>query len=325
MLSWPRQVRYRRALTLVALAGALLVAACGGEGERDEDSGRLSIVATTSVIGEFAARVAGADASVTSLVPPGVDLHSFEPSPRAVRRIAEADLVLVNGYGLEGGLLEVVTENLRDGAGLIVVTAGLVPLGRSESAISAGIHLLDRLEGDPHFWLSVPNAIGYVERIAEGLALSDPDHAAGYRDRAEAYVRELRAVDAEAHAILDQVPADQRRLVVFHDAFGYLARDLGFAVSEAVLPANAIAEVSAARVAEVIELIDRAGIRAIYREPQFGSTLIDVIAAETGARVLTLRSVPDDEVTTYVELVRTNARALAEGLSPSLASAAAAD
>ncbi len=316
-----RRVRHRRALVLLVVTGAALLVACGGDGEGDD--GRLSIVATTSVIGEFAARVAGDDATVTSLVPRGVDPHSFELSPRDVRRIVEADLVLVNGYGLEGGLLEVVTENLSDGAGLIVVTAELVPLGGSESAITAGIHILDRLEGDPHFWLSVPNAIGYVERIAEGLALADPEHAPGYRDRAAAYVRELRAVDAEARAILDDVPADERRLVVFHDAFGYLARDLGFEVTEALLPVSASAEVSAARVAEVIEAIEREGIRAVYREPQFGSTLLDVIAAETGARVLTLRSIPDDEVTTYIELVRTNALALAEGLSPSLASAAA--
>lgn len=314
-----RRVRQRHALAPLVLAGAVLLAACGDGSGGDE--GRLSIVATTSVIGEFAARVAGDDASVTSLVPPGVDLHSFEPSPRAARRIAEADLVFVNGYGLEGGLLDVVTENLAGEARLILVTAGLTPLGGGAAA--AMTEGATDLEGDPHFWLSVPNAIAYVERIAEEIARADPEHAAGYRDRAAAYVRELRAVDAEARTILDEVPADRRRLVVFHDAFGYLARDLGFEVAEAVLPANAIAEVSAARMAEVIELIDREGIRAVYREPQFGSTLLDVIAAETGARVLTLRSVPDDEVTTYIELVRTNARALAEGLASPLAAAAA--
>lgn len=304
---------------MLMLAAAALLAACGGGGGEGGD-GRLSIVATTSVIGEFAARVAGDDASVTSLVPRGVDPHSFELSPRDARRIVEADLVLVNGYGLEGGLIDIVMENLSDGAGLVLVTAGLTPLGGgAAAAVTAGA---TELEGDPHFWLSVPNAIAYVERIAEEIARADPEHAAGYRDRAAAYVRELRAVDAEVRTILDEVPVDQRRLVVFHDAFGYLARDLGFEVTEALLPVSASAEVSAARVAEVIEAIDREGIRALYREPQFGSTLLDVIAAETGARVLTLRSIPDDEVTTYIELVRTNARALAEGLSPSLAAAA---
>lgn len=304
---------------MLMLAAAALLAACGGGGGEGGD-GRLSIVATTSVIGEFAARVAGDDASVTSLVPRGVDPHSFELSPRDARRIVEADLVLVNGYGLEGGLIDIVTENLSGDARLILVTAGLTPLGGgAAAAVTDGA---TELEGDPHFWLSVPNAIAYVERIAEEIARADPEHAAGYRDRAAAYVRELRAVDAEVRTILDEVPVDQRRLVVFHDAFGYLARDLGFEVTEALLPVSASAEVSAARVAEVIEAIDREGIRALYREPQFGSTLLDVIAAETGARVLTLRSIPDDEVTTYIELVRTNARALAEGLSPSLAAAA---
>ena len=315
----PRRVRCRHALAMLMLAAAALLAACGGGGGEGGD-GRLSIVATTSVIGEFAARVAGDDASVTSLVPRGVDPHSFELSPRDARRIVEADLVLVNGYGLEGGLIDIVMENLSDGAGLVLVTAGLTPLGGgAAAAVTDGA---TELEGDPHFWLSVPNAIAYVERIAEEIARADPEHAAGYRDRAAAYVRELRAVDAEVRTILDEVPADQRRLVVFHDAFGYLARDLGFEVTEALLPVSASAEVSAARVAEVIEAIEREGIRAVYREPQFGSTLLDVIAAETGARVLTLRSIPDDEVTTYIELVRTNARALAEGLSPSLAAAA---
>ncbi len=313
-----RRVRHRRVLAVLVLAGAVSLAACAGDSEGDD--GRLSIVATTSVIGEFAARVAGDDASVTSLVPRGVDPHSFELSPRDARRIVGADLVLVNGYGLEGGLIEVVTENMSGEARLILVTAGLTPLGGGAAAtVTDGAA---ELEGDPHFWLSVPNAIAYVERIAEEIALADPEHATGYRDRAAAYVRELRAVDAEVRAILDEVPAERRRLVVFHDAFGYLARDLGFEVTEALLPVSASAEVSAARVAEVIEAIDREGIRAVYREPQFGSTLLEVIAAESGASVLTLRSIPDDEVTTYVELVRTNALALAEGLSPSLAAVA---
>ena len=314
----PRRVRYRHALAPIVLAAAALLVACGGGGEGED--GRLSIVATTSVIGEFAARVAGDDASVTTLVPRGVDPHSFEPSPGDARRVAKADLVLVNGYGLEGGLLDIVTENLAGDARLILVTAGLTPLGGgAAAAVTDGA---TELEGDPHFWLSVPNAIAYVERIAEEIARADPERAAGYRDRAAAYVRELRAVDAELRTILDEVPADQRRLVVFHDAYGYLARDLGFEVTEALLPVSASAEVSAARVAEVIEAIEREGIRAVYREPQFGSTLLDVIAAETGARVLTLRSILDDEVTTYIELVWTNAQALAEGLSPSLAAAA---
>lgn len=224
---------------MLMLAAAALLAACGGGGGESDD-GRLSIVATTSVIGEFAARVAGDDASVTSLVPRGVDPHSFELSPRDARRIVEADLVLVNGYGLEGGLIDIVTENLSGAARLILVTAGLTPLGGgAAAAVTDGA---TELEGDPHFWLSVPNAIAYVERIAEEIARADPEHAAGYRDRAAAYVRELRAVDAEVRTILDEVPVDQRRLVVFHDAFGYLARDLGFEVTEALLRVSASAE-----------------------------------------------------------------------------------
>ena len=299
-------------LASAALLVASFAAACG-DGESAEDGGRLRVVVSTGVIAEFAARVAGPDAEVRTLIPPGVDLHSFEPSPGVARAIAEADLVFVNGYALEESLLDLIEENVSGSAQIVVVSAGLAVLeGARDEAVRDG---LIRAEGDPHLWLAVPNAIGYVEAIRDALVVSDAEHADAYSDRADALVEELEALDAELHALLDGLVAEERRLVVFHDAFAYLAAEYGFEVVASVLPANPNQDPSAGAVAEVIAVVEQSGVRTVFREPQFSSPVLDVIADEAGVEVATLHSTLDDEVPSYAELMRANARALFEGLS----------
>ena len=284
-------------LLAAALLFALAAASCGDD-DSPEDAPALRVVASTGVIAEFAESVAGPDAEVRALIPAGVDLHSFEPSPSVARDIAGADLVLVNGFGLEASLLDLIEENVTGDADIVEVSMGL-----------------EADDGDPHLWLAVPNAISYVEAIRDALVGRDSEHAEGYRARAASLVAELEALDAEIRAVLEGLAAGERRIVVFHDAFGYLAAEYGFEIVASVVPANPNQDPSAAAVADVIAAVKASAVRTVYREPQFSSSVLDVVAEETKVDVASLYSTIGGDVATYAELMRTNAHALLDGLS----------
>ena len=312
-----------RSATLVALGVvALLGSACSSSGQDDTGSSGISVVTTTPLLAEFAGRVAGEDASVSALIPRGVDLHSWQPSTDAARDVAGADVLVVNGHNLEESLLRIVEENAGDGVPIIVASAGLPVLegghdheGEDHTDAAHAADDLVTATGDPHFWLSVPNAIHYVENIRDGLAAADPDHADGYESRAGEFIAELQALDAEVRSTLEAVPAEARKIVVFHDAYEYLAHEYGFEVAAAVAPANPNQETSAQAIAAIVEEVRSLGVSAVYKEPQFSAQSLDLIAQETGARVLILHSTLGDDTPTYAEMMRANAAALVDGLA----------
>jgi ABC-type Zn uptake system ZnuABC Zn-binding protein ZnuA len=312
----------RLAFVTAALA-ALLLGACGSSEGGDTGSGqsdRVRVVASTALIAEFASIVAGDDADVEGLIPAGVDVHGFEPAPAAAASIARADVVFVNGYNLEETLLDVILENLASEVEVVPVAAGLTPLegGHDEDEHEDEADHEDgdllRADGDPHFWLDPANAIHYVEQIRDHLVELDPAHTAAYSDRAAAYIQQLRDLDAEVRGMLETIPAERRTLVVLHDAYQYLARAYDFELTAALLPASAQQDAGASAVVDLIELVQDREVPAIYREPQFGAAVLDSIASETSAEVLTIYSTYAGDVDTYVEFMRANAQALVDGL-----------
>lgn len=315
-----------RALALLVLAAVpALTAACGS----DDDADATRLVTTTAILADLTSRVAGTDAVVTSLIPSGADLHSFEPTTESAREIARADVIVLNGFNLEGHLLDVVAENRKDGATIIVAAAGITPLALSDDHDHAeDEHAEDEhadhealpesatAEGDPHMWLAPELAARYVETIAAGLAEADAPRADGYRTRGAALAADLRALDAEIAQTLAPIPAERRVLVVFHDAFGYFADAFDFELLAAVLPTEGGRETSPQELAGIVTSVRSRQVPAIFTEPQFDSSALEAVSRETGARVLVLHSDAfDDEVRTYVELMRANARTLVEGLS----------
>ena len=318
-------------LALAAISLMLIASACSSGGTDDNE--RVRVVTSFPLLAEFAGRVGGEDATVSSIVPLGVDEHSYTPSTSSAREITEADLLLVNGYGLEQGLLPLITNNAREGVPVIPVARGLAPLEADEhdhdhdgdgeqdhaaedhvDEVPVGLDPLIFAEGDPHFWLDVANAIAYVNTIRDALIQVDAAHEGGYTERAAAFVTELQALDAEVHDLTASIPAGARRIVVFHDAFEYFAHAYDFEVFESVAPANPNQAASAQEVANIIRSVREAGVPALYAEPQFSAQTLEAIAAETGTRVLTLYSIPAEDAKTYAEMMRANARALAEGL-----------
>ena len=309
------------ALALV-LALAVAAACTGGDDGRDDGDGRLRVVASTGIIAHFAEQIAGEDADIVAVIPAGADAHSFSATTTDIRNISAADIVIVNGYNLEEGALGTIFEHLPGDATLVVAAEGVDPLEGGhheeeeedeEDVAGGGIAAAEGV--DPHMWLSVPNAMVYVRNIANGLVAADPDNASAYREREEAYLAELQALDEEVRATIAGIPRERRVLIVYHDAFQYFAAEYGLELAAAVLPASPSQQASAAAVAEIIEIVSGRDVGAVYREPQFAAAALEAIAGEAGVRVLTLYSGAfTDEVSSYIEAMRANAKALAEGL-----------
>jgi len=246
--------------------------------------------------------VGGDRLDVSTVIPAGADPHTYEPPPGRVARLTEADLVIVNGLGLEAALQDVIKENTPSSTPIIELSQGLSVTNDDQSA-------------NPHLWLDVQNAIAYVERIRNALVEIDPAGADAYRANADSYLAELRALDAEVAAAIDSIPSDRRKLVTFHDAFPYLAQRYGLEVVGVVV-ASPGKEPSAKEVADLVEAIAAEDVPAVFKEPQFNASILELAADDAGVEICTLYSgALDKKVDTYVKLMRFDAKELARCLA----------
>ncbi len=294
-------------LVLAALAG--LLAACAPAAEKADD--RLHVVTTTTLVGDVTAQVGGDLIALDVLLPPGADPHAFEPRPQDVARVASADLVIVNGRGLEAFL-----DNLLDSAevhGRVVEASAAVPerwLG--EEADHGGL--------DPHVWTDPNNVILWTETIAEALAQADPAHEEEYRQNAAAYIAELQALDAWVRAQVERIPPQRRLLVSDHLAWGYFADRYGFTQVGALVGAfSANASPSAQELAALEDRIRETGAPAIFIGFNASDALAQQIAADTGVRVVRLYTgsltSPTGEAPTYLAFMRYNVEAIVSALA----------
>jgi zinc/manganese transport system substrate-binding protein len=288
-------VRYlwRILLALVALASPA----------RAQD--RVIVVASFSILGDFAKNVGGDRASVTTLVGPDGDVHVYAPAPADARKIADARLVIINGLGLEGWLPRLV-QSSGSKATIVTATTGITPRRLGADA-------------DPHAWQSVGNAKVYVANIRDALVAADPANAEAYRAHAESYLAKLDDLDREVREATVRIPQSRRKVISTHDAFGYFAAAYGIDFI-APLGVSTESEPSARDVAGIITQIRAAKIPAVFLENVSDPRLIERIAAETGARVggtLYSDSLTGEkgDAPTYIELVRHNIRALTRALA----------
>ena len=164
--------------------------------------------------------------------------------------------------------------------------------------------------GDPHFWLDPILAVHYVEQISEGLVQADPTNAQVYSENSGRYIQELHDLDEELREELSQVPQEYRHLVTFHDAYGYFARRYGWEVS-AFVPGHA-GDVTPQDILRVINKIQSDGIPAIFAEPQFAEAELNDAAQTTGVKVGLIRALVDDTEPTYIDMMRSNVRSMAD-------------
>ena len=294
--------------------------------------------ATISVIEDLVAEVGGDRVEVSSIVPAGADVHTFQPSPSDVREISESEVVFQNGLGLEEWMGDLIESAGDENQTVVALAEGLEPLGadehgeeahgeehddehvdeeeyESEAEHRAGdVH--EHAEGNPHLWLDVHNAERYVEGIREALAEADPGGAEEYGANAEEYLAELEELDAYIEGQVRSIPEENRKLVTFHDAFPYFAEAYGLELVDVIIQ-NPEAEPSGREAARLVTKIEEERVPAIFTEPQFNQGLAETIAAEADIEVYALYSdslVDDPEADSYVNMMRTNIDRVKEGL-----------
>ena len=294
-----------RSIVVLGMLAMLLVGACAPAGDSPSEGGALRVVATTTVFADIVRNVAGDRATVTSIIPAGAGPEDYEPKPDDARKLADADLIVSNGVGLDDFL-----DPLIEAAG-----EGAVPrlvLGRAIPTITVDG------EENPHFWLD-PNLVAshYVPAISAALIGLDPSGTATYEANAKAYVAAISAMDAANVAKIDTIPLANRKLVTFHDAFPYFAAHYGFEVVGVILE-NVGQEPTASELAELVEMVRAAHVKAVFSEAQFSPELAHTLAEEAGITSVvttlyndTVGPPPND---TYLKMMEWNVNEIVQAL-----------
>ncbi len=298
------------ALALIAcvLTGCGSRAAAGPPGPTP-DPDAIEVVATTTVLADLVAQVGGTRVDVHSLVPKGGEVHTFDPTPADVERIAHASLIVRNGLGLDDWLTALV-EDAGTTAPLVAVGEGLPGVTYLEGEGGPG-------SVNPHVWMNVAYASKYVDAIQAALTAVDPGHGDEIAARATAYRAQLATLDGEIRDRLAAVPAADRSVVSFHDAFPYFADAYGLTIVGTVVGAPG-QDPSAGAIGDLIREMRASGAQVIFSEAQFNDALVQAIAADAGAVVVndlyddTLGDAPAD---TYAGMMRWNADRVIEAVS----------
>lgn len=268
--------------------------------------GRLKVVASFTILADFVKNVGAERVEVRSLVGFNGDAHVFAPSPADARKLAEAQVVFVNGIGFEGWIDRLVSASGTK-APVVVATKGITPRTNVE-----------RGSMDGHAWQSVDNAKIYVGNIRDALTAADPAGKGVYEANAAAYLGKLDALGLEVREVVAKIPPDRRRVITTHSAFDYFQDAYGIAFF-APQGVSTEAEASARGLAAIISQIRRERISAVFLENVTDPRLMRQITSETGAKVGgTLYSdaltAPGGEAPTYLDLMRHNLKQLAAAL-----------
>jgi len=265
----------------VVAAGVLALAGCGAgaSGHAAGSGGRLDVVATTPVVADFVRNVGGDRVHVVQILKPGVDPHDYEASPADIQAIADADLVVESGVGLEAAWLD-DTVSSAGYEGQVVDASRGVP-------VRAGSGDEEQKAGDPHIWHDPADARIMVGDIAAALAAKDPLGKARYERSAAAYDAKLAALDAENEAEISTIPVAQRLLVTNHDAFGYYCARYRITFVGSIIPSfDTSAELSGSALSDLVAKIKETGAPAVFSESSLPPRTAETVAAEAGVRVV---------------------------------------
>lgn len=285
---------------LLAALAALILSACGPV---SDTTGGLTVLAAETFLADIAQHVAGERVAVESILQPGVDPHEFQATPRDAIRVAEANLLIINGRGYEAWLEKSLEAGGRE---RLIVDA------------SAGIEALP--PDDPHLWMNPRNVVTYVENIRDGLSEVDPAGRSTYAANAQAYAGELRELDAWITSEVAAIPVERRVLITNHDALSAFAEAYGFEIAGVVIPGfSSGAAPSAQQLTELIATIRALGAPAIFLDVSENQDLAQQIAAESGARVVTglyveTLSEADGPAPTYMGMMKHNVRLIVDAL-----------
>ena len=274
---------------------------------------KVKVVATFSILADLVKNVGGDRVEIVSLVAPNGDAHVYAPSPADAKKLADAKVVFTNGLGFEGWIPRLVKASGTK-APVIVASKGVKARKSEESG-----HGHDHAEADPHAWQSVAHAKLYVANIRDAIAAADPAGKAAYEANAASYAGKLDALETEVKDAVAKIPADRRRIITTHDAFGYFKAAYGvdFVAPQGV---STESEASARDVAKIIVQIRKQKIPAVFLENVSDPRLLERIAAETGAKIggtLYSDALTDEKgkAPTYIDMVKHNIRTLSAALT----------
>lgn len=294
----------RRHFSVLPLAFAAVLAAAPAFAAE-----KLKVATTFTVLAEMTRNVAGDRAEVVSITKPGAEIHNYQPTPRDILSVRDADLVLWNGLGLELWF-ERFFSRLGDKPSA-VLTDGIEPILIGEGPYQG--------KPNPHAWMSPTLALTYVDNIRDALSAEDPANAVTYAANAERYKGEISASVEGLRTSLAALPEGHRWLVTSEGAFSYLARDFG--LRELYLwPINADSQGTPQQVRRVVDTVTAEKIPVVFSESTVSPDPANQVARETGARyggVLYVDSLSAEggPVPTYIDLLRVTTQTIAAGFS----------
>ncbi|MDZ7371865.1 MAG: metal ABC transporter substrate-binding protein, partial [candidate division KSB1 bacterium] len=275
---------------------------------RPQTSSKLMVGVSIQPLAFITQAIGGDHVEVFTVVPPGANPHTFELNPALMQKLSRADLLVVNGIGLEYWL-----ENVRGVLGnkpVVVASEGLdIRIDEEEEG-----HTHNHPAGNPHVWLDPVYAGRQAQRIAEALIRLDGSNRALYEANLASFQQELKALDDEIRSRIEKWP--QRRFVCFHPSWVYFAARYGLEQA-AVIEKRPGQEQSPQEIAELIRIIGEIRAKAMFAEAQFPSAVAQVIADETGARVITLDPLGSSpQINSYPSLIRYNVAQMETAMGP---------
>lgn len=269
---------------------------------------KLHVVTTMSILADMVRNVGGERVVAENIIPIGAGPEDYQATPQDAQKIAEADILFYNGFGLEDWLTPLFESAGKASMPHVAVSDGLTGIDADE----------EFAQGNPHFWMSAANGVAYVENIRKALVQADPAGEASYNANAAAYTAKLQALNDELKQQAAALPEAQRKLVTNHDAFPYFAKEYGFTVVGNILT-NADAQPSAGELAKLIEEIKAQGVKAVFSESQFSTALSETMAKEAGAQVVanlytdTLGQ-PGSDGGSYIDMLRYDMKTVVDAL-----------
>ncbi|MFI6066698.1 metal ABC transporter substrate-binding protein [Micromonospora sp. NPDC051227] len=287
----------QRSIIAAATAAALVLLGGCGSGDDTAKGGSnasagtgLAVVATTPEVADFVRAIGGSDVTVTQIIKPNVDPHDYEPTPADIQAIGKATIVVKNGVGLEEWLDQTIESagfkgTVVDSSQGVTLREGGHEEGEDGHEEGEGAHEAE--EHDPHIWHNPLNAKTMVVNIEKALAAADPAHAAAFAGNLKNYTAELDKLDTDNEAAFARIPADQRKLVTNHDAFGYYVDRYKLQFVGSVIPSlDTSAELSAKQLADLVAKIKATGTKAIFAETSLPPKSAEAIANQAGVKVI---------------------------------------
>ena len=266
----------------------------------------LKVASLSTITTDIAEQVGGDAIEVIPIIKPGTDPHEFQPSPLDIKQIETADLVLITGKGMEGYLTK-LEEAIGNKAKFVDTGAKIPSLQLEEEG---------RIVEDPHWWHSIENVKKAAGVVKKHFIDADPANKTSYERNATAYLAELTDLQKWARQEVSKLPFVNRKLVTSHDAFQYLARELGFKIY-AIEGVTTDDQPSSKKITHLIKKIRAEGVKAVFFESIENPKVLGEITRETGAKVggkLYADGLGINEASTYQDMIRYNVGTIVESL-----------